>query len=64
MAAELFSDGRQSNWIFHCYRLLPWFKSQRRARIPENFGIDMGLHVVGSLAQEFLLGKFTSRGKH
>ena len=30
----------------------------------QNFGIDMGLHVVGSLAQEFLLGKFTSRGKH
>jgi hypothetical protein len=30
----------------------------------ETFGIDMGLHVVGSLAQEFLLGKFTSRGKH
>lgn len=30
----------------------------------ENFGIDMGLHVVQSLAQEFILGKFTSRGKH
>jgi Carboxypeptidase regulatory-like domain len=30
----------------------------------QTFGIDMGLHVVGSLAQEFLLGKFTSRGKH
>jgi len=30
----------------------------------ETFGIDMGLHVVGSLAQEFILGKFTSRGKH
>jgi hypothetical protein len=30
----------------------------------ESFGIDMGLHVVGSLAQEFILGKFTSRGKH
>jgi hypothetical protein len=29
----------------------------------ESFGIDMGLHVVGSLAQEFILGKFTSRGK-
>jgi len=28
------------------------------------FGIDMGLHVVGSLAQEFILGKFTARGKH
>jgi len=29
-----------------------------------NFGIDMGLHVAGSLAQEFILNKFTSRGKH
>src|SRR5208283_5283091 len=28
------------------------------------FGIDMGLHIVGSLAQEFILNKFTSRGKH
>jgi hypothetical protein len=30
----------------------------------QTFGIDIGLHVVGSLAQEFILGKFTSRGKH
>jgi len=30
----------------------------------QTFGIDMGLHVVGSLAQEFILGKVTSRGKH
>jgi len=30
----------------------------------QTFGIDMGLHVVGSLAQEFILAKFTSRGKH
>ena len=30
----------------------------------QTFGIDMGLHVVGSLVQEFILGKFTSRGKH
>ena len=30
----------------------------------QTFGLDMGLHVVGSLAQEFILGKFTSRGKH
>jgi hypothetical protein len=28
------------------------------------FGIGMGLHVAGSLAQEFILDKFTSRGKH
>ena len=28
------------------------------------FGMGMGLHVAGSLAQEFLLAKFTSRGKH
>ena len=30
----------------------------------QTFGIDMGLHVVGSLAQEFIFAKFTSRGKH
>lgn len=30
----------------------------------QTFGIDLGLHVVGSLAQEFILGKFTSRSKH
>jgi hypothetical protein len=29
-----------------------------------NFGTSMGLHVVLGLAQEFVLGKFTSRGKH
>jgi hypothetical protein len=29
----------------------------------ENFGIDMGLHVVSSLAQEFILAKFTSKHK-
>ena len=30
----------------------------------ENFGIDMGLHVASSLAQEFILGKFTSKHTH
>ena len=29
-----------------------------------NFGIGMSLHVVSSVAQEFILGKFTSKGKH
>jgi hypothetical protein len=29
-----------------------------------NFGTSMGLHVALGLAQEFLLGKFTSRGKN
>jgi hypothetical protein len=29
-----------------------------------NFGTSMGLHVALGLAQEFILGKFTSRGKH
>ncbi|MGA9639902.1 MAG: carboxypeptidase-like regulatory domain-containing protein [Terriglobales bacterium] len=28
------------------------------------FGIDIGLHVAGSLAQEFILEKFTSKHKH
>lgn len=30
----------------------------------ENLGIDMGLHVVSSLAQEFILDKFTSKHRH
>jgi Carboxypeptidase regulatory-like domain len=30
----------------------------------KNFGIGMGLHVAGGLVQEFILGKFTSKGKH
>ena len=38
--------------------------SRTAGRVFQTFGIDMGLHVVGSLAQEFILGKFTSRGKH
>jgi hypothetical protein len=29
-----------------------------------NFGTSMGLHVALGLAQEFLLGKFTTRGSH
>ena len=29
-----------------------------------SFGIGMGLHVVGGLAQELILGKFTSRSNH
>jgi Carboxypeptidase regulatory-like domain len=38
--------------------------SRTAGHVFEAFGIDMGLHVLGSLAQEFILGKFTSRGKH
>ncbi len=30
----------------------------------KNFGTSMGLHVVLGVAQEFILSKFTSRGKH
>jgi len=30
----------------------------------KSFGTDMGLHVALGLAQEFILAKFTSRGKH
>ena len=29
-----------------------------------NFGTSLGLHVVVGLAQEFLLGRFTSKGSH
>jgi len=38
--------------------------SDRNARqVFGNFGVGMALHVAGGLAQEFILGKFTSRGK-
>jgi hypothetical protein len=39
--------------------------SDRNAQhVFKNFGIGMGLHVAGGLAQEFILNKFTSKGKH
>ncbi len=39
--------------------------SDRNARhVFGNFGIGIGLHVAGGLVQEFILDKFTSRGKH
>jgi hypothetical protein len=34
------------------------------AHVFKNFEIGMGLHVAGGLAQEFILSKFTSRGRH
>ena len=56
--------GRQFNCIFHFHGLLPRFESYGPGHVFRAFGIDMGLHVGGSLAQEFILDKFTSRGKH
>jgi hypothetical protein len=38
--------------------------SRTASHVFENFGIDMGFHVVSSLAQEFILDKFTSKNKH
>jgi hypothetical protein len=39
--------------------------SDRNAQhVFRGFGVDIGLHVAGSLAQEFILNKFTSKGKH
>jgi len=38
--------------------------SRTATHVFQTFGIDMGLHVVGTLAQEFILDKFTSKGKH
>ena len=39
--------------------------SDRNAQhVFRGFGIDIGLHVAGSLAQEFILDRFTSKGKH
>jgi hypothetical protein len=38
--------------------------SDRNAQhVFKNFGIGLGLHVAGSLAQEFILPRFTSKGK-
>jgi hypothetical protein len=40
-------------------------ESDRSARrVFKSFGTGMGLHIAGSLAQEFILAKFTRRGKH
>jgi hypothetical protein len=38
--------------------------SRTAGHVFENFGIDIGLHVAGSLAQEFILAKFTSKHKY
>jgi hypothetical protein len=38
--------------------------SRTAGHVFENFGIDMGLHVASSLAQEFILDKFTSKHQH
>jgi carboxypeptidase family protein len=39
--------------------------SDRNAQhVFKNFGIGIGLHVAGGLAQEFILDKLTSKGKH
>lgn len=36
--------------------------SRDAAHVFRNFGIGMGLHVAASFAQEFILGRFTSKG--
>ncbi len=39
--------------------------SDRNAQhVFKNFGIGMGLHIAGGVVQEFILDKFTSKGKH
>jgi Carboxypeptidase regulatory-like domain len=38
--------------------------SRSAGHVFETFGIDMALHVASSLAQEFILGKFTSKHKN
>ncbi len=39
--------------------------SDRNAQhVFKNFGVGMGLHIAGGLVQEFILAKFTSKGKH
>ena len=58
-----------SNWggslISSAIALSYYPSSDRNAQhVFRNFGIGMGLHVSGGLVQEFILDKFTSRGKH
>jgi len=58
-----------SNWggslISSSISLAYYPSSDRNAQhVFKNFGIGMGLHVGGSLVQEFILDKLTSRGKH
>ncbi len=39
--------------------------SDRNAQhVFKSFGIGMGLHIAGGVVQEFILDKFTSKGKH
>src|SRR5271165_3172701 len=38
--------------------------SRGPGHVLRTFGIGMSLHVVSSVAQEFILSKFTSKGKH
>ena len=64
MAAELLYVGGRSSFIFHFPRLLPRVRIAVLGHVFKNFGIGMGLHVASSLAQEFILDKFTSKGKH
>jgi hypothetical protein len=58
-----------SNWggslIASSISLSYYPSSDRNAQhLFKNFGMGMGLHVAGGLVQEFILDKFTSRGKH
>ena len=58
-----------SNWggslISSSISLAYYPSSDRNAQhVFKNFGIGMGLHVGGSLVQEFILDKLTSRRKH
>ncbi len=39
-------------------------ENRTASHVFRDFGVDMALHIGGSLAQEFILDKFTSRGKH
>ena len=45
-------------------RLLPRVRIAVLGHVFGTFGIGMALHVGSSLAQEFILDKFTSKGKH
>ena len=64
MATKLFTDGRQSNRIFHSLRLTTPVQIVTRGTYSRRLGLTWVCMCSASLAQEFILGKFTSRGKH
>ena len=64
IAAELFPMGWQFDFSFAFPIPTTQVRIAELGFVFRTFGTNMGLHVVLGLAQEFLLGKFTSKGRH